>query len=128
MRRLLAMFGVMSACFAVLASADEADVMAGYYGNTFEYVGWDGTKYLHINEDLTFDMLHFDNRVFQGKWERRGERVCFMIGEDDSCFDDMMGYAGGQQWQGIHHTGNPYTGIIHKGRISMAELQVREQK
>lgn len=127
MRKLLALVGIMNICFAVSA-AEDSDVMAGYYGNTWEYIGYDGTKFLHINADTTFEMLHYDNRVFQGIWEIHGKKVCFNIGDDSSCFDDMAGYVQGQEWKGLHHTGNPYTGVIHAGRIPMQERQKQNHK
>lgn len=125
MSRILTLFVVVSWCFGAYALAEEKDVMAEYYGSTWEYIGYDGTKYLNIDPDFTFEMLHFDNRAHQGTWEIQGESVCFSVGGDKSCFNDIAGRTKGERWQGIHYTGNPYTGVIHSERTSVADLQKR---
>jgi hypothetical protein len=115
----------MDLFFGPYALADDQDVMQGYYGNTWEYIGYDGTKYLNIDPDFTFKMLHYDNKAYQGAWEIQGGRICFTVGGDKSCFVDIAGRTEGERWQGVHHTGNPYTGIIHPERTSIEELQKR---
>lgn len=124
MRRVLIVFAsLLVAAFAVTAD----DHMRGYYGNRFEYIGYDGTKHIHINEDFTFEMLHHNNKIFRGTWGITSDKVCFTVPSagETSCFVDLAGRKEGERWIGVHHTGNPYTGVIHTGRKPLTDIQGR---
>ena len=112
---------IMSLSLAASAVADtpEADPMAGYYGNTWQATKHEDSKYLHIDKDMSMQIKLKDDRVFDGTWTREGNRVCFYVGSDEACFDDLLNRMPGEIWTGIGiHDGQSYTGILHEGRES----------
>jgi enterochelin esterase family protein len=79
-----------------------ADPMSGYYASTWEYKDAEGTKYFNINEDKSVRLKLFDGRVFDGTWEYAGSEVCFYLGSDKACAQDMLHRQPGEAWAGTH--------------------------
>lgn len=110
MRRL-----IVALCAATAFSAVAADdLMSAYYGNTWEYKDSEGAKLLRLNADGSFQMVHFNGNEYGGKWDIKGRTVCFHVGQDASCFDDIAGRKLGEQWTGPHD-GETYKGRIYAG-------------
>ncbi|MFC3051818.1 hypothetical protein [Kordiimonas pumila] len=113
----LAMAGLVlwSANATAYAGSHAEDLMTGYYGNTWEYKDHEGFKLLHINKDMSMKVKLKDGRVFDGVWDVTDKTVCFRVGDDAACFDDVLGRGAGETWTGTHDD-HAYTGIVHEGR------------
>lgn len=102
---------------AVLAAgpALAADPMAAYYGNTWIFTAPGESKHVLINADNSAEIQLDDGRAFRGTWSQDGKSVCFHVGADKSCFDDLQGRKAGSSWTG-QHDGEHYTGLLRDGR------------
>ncbi|MBL8270298.1 hypothetical protein [Steroidobacter sp.] len=114
MRSSIAAFLLMTA-FAATAAEPAQDPMKAFYDNTWEYQDSTGVKLLRLDADGTFDMVHFNGNTYQGTWDLKGKKVCFHVGKDVSCFEDIAGRALGEKWTGPHD-GKTYSGRVYAGR------------